>query len=219
MDTFSALLALCAGNSPVTGEFPTQKASDAELWCILWSALYVYSWVNNHGAGDLGRHRAHYTVIVMTSGVKNSSAAKCIRQIAVSAAVVVSIHQSDVTWASWRLKSPATRLSVELFVIKKNIKARFTTLEIRWWQMGSPHKGPITRKVFACDDVIMPEKTQQGPLLSKLWQILIVFPCDDVAMSKKNSNNLSSQSQTNFMISYAPFCIFSWYPLSKTFVS
>ena len=26
METFSALLALCAGNSPVTGEFPSQKA-------------------------------------------------------------------------------------------------------------------------------------------------------------------------------------------------
>ena len=25
MDTFSALLALCAGNSPVTGEFPSQR--------------------------------------------------------------------------------------------------------------------------------------------------------------------------------------------------
>ena len=25
MDTFSALLAICAGNSPVTGEFPMQR--------------------------------------------------------------------------------------------------------------------------------------------------------------------------------------------------
>ena len=25
METFSALLAICAGNSPVNGEFPTQK--------------------------------------------------------------------------------------------------------------------------------------------------------------------------------------------------
>ena len=25
METFSALLAICAGNSPVTGEFPTQR--------------------------------------------------------------------------------------------------------------------------------------------------------------------------------------------------
>ena len=29
METFSALLALCAGNLPVTGEFPSQRASDA----------------------------------------------------------------------------------------------------------------------------------------------------------------------------------------------
>ena len=36
METFSVLLALCAGNSSVTGEFPT-KASDAELWCFPWS--------------------------------------------------------------------------------------------------------------------------------------------------------------------------------------
>ena len=42
METFSALLALCAGNSPVTGVFPwipLTKASDAELWCFLWSVI------------------------------------------------------------------------------------------------------------------------------------------------------------------------------------
>ena len=47
METFSASLSLCAGNSPITGEFPAHKgqwriprakASDAELWCFLWSA-------------------------------------------------------------------------------------------------------------------------------------------------------------------------------------
>ena len=27
MEAFSALLALCVGNSPVTGEFPSQRAS------------------------------------------------------------------------------------------------------------------------------------------------------------------------------------------------
>ena len=35
MMTSSALLALCVGNSPVTGEFPPTKASDTELWCFL----------------------------------------------------------------------------------------------------------------------------------------------------------------------------------------
>ena len=37
MEAFSMLLALCEGNPLVTGEFPSQKASDAELWCFLWS--------------------------------------------------------------------------------------------------------------------------------------------------------------------------------------
>ena len=42
---------------------PRTKASDAELWCFLWSAPEV----NNGEAGDLRRHRAHYAVTVMVS--------------------------------------------------------------------------------------------------------------------------------------------------------
>ena len=49
MEAFFASLAFYMGNSPVTGEFPTQKTSDAknvsirkdsdaELWCFLSSA-------------------------------------------------------------------------------------------------------------------------------------------------------------------------------------
>ena len=38
MESFSALLALCAGNSPVTGEFPSQRPVTRKLWCFLWSA-------------------------------------------------------------------------------------------------------------------------------------------------------------------------------------
>ena len=34
MEAFSALVAICEGNPPLTGG----KASDAELWCFLWSA-------------------------------------------------------------------------------------------------------------------------------------------------------------------------------------
>ena len=64
METFSALLAICAGNSPVSGEFPGgTKASDAELWCF----FYVRVWVNTRVAGDLRRYRIHYDVIVMYS--------------------------------------------------------------------------------------------------------------------------------------------------------
>ena len=56
---------------PFVGEFtghrwiPRTKASDVELWCFLWSAPWINSSLNNHEAGDLGHHRAHYDVIVM----------------------------------------------------------------------------------------------------------------------------------------------------------
>ena len=65
----SALLALCARNSSVTGEFPTKKASDAKLWCFLWSSPWISGWVKYHEVGDLRQHRAHYDVIVMCWGV------------------------------------------------------------------------------------------------------------------------------------------------------
>ena len=63
-ETFSALLALCAGNSPVTGEFPWQW-SVKWSWCFLWSAHWINDWVDNREAGDLRRHQAHYDIIVM----------------------------------------------------------------------------------------------------------------------------------------------------------
>ena len=61
METFSALLAICAGNSLVPGEFPTQRPT------LMFSSIFVWinSWVNNHEAGDLKSHCAHYDVIVM----------------------------------------------------------------------------------------------------------------------------------------------------------
>ena len=64
MGTFSALLAICAGNSPVTGEFPHKGQWRGALMFSLICAR-TNGWVNNREAGDLRRHRAHYDVIVM----------------------------------------------------------------------------------------------------------------------------------------------------------
>ena len=65
METFSALLSICAGNSPVTGEFLTQRPVtrrfDVSLICA-----WINGWVHNRKAGDLGRHRAHCDVTVMS---------------------------------------------------------------------------------------------------------------------------------------------------------
>ena len=55
METFSALLALCAGNSPVTREFPPQRP--------VTRSFDVF--VNNREAGDLRRHRIYYDITVI----------------------------------------------------------------------------------------------------------------------------------------------------------
>ena len=62
IETFSALLAFCAGNSPVTGEFPTQRTVTRSFG-VSWA--WINGWVSNRDAGDLRRHRAHYDVSVM----------------------------------------------------------------------------------------------------------------------------------------------------------
>ena len=66
METFSTLLAICAGNSPVTGEFLAQRPV-TRSFDVFFDLHLNKGWVNNRVAGDLRRHRAHYSVIVMTN--------------------------------------------------------------------------------------------------------------------------------------------------------
>ena len=58
MEIFSALLALCAGNTPVTGEFPAQRPVTRCFGVFFDLRL-------NKQLVDLRRYRAHYDVTVM----------------------------------------------------------------------------------------------------------------------------------------------------------
>ena len=62
METFSALLALCEGNSPVNSPHKSQWRG-----ALMFSKIcaWINGWVNNGKTGDLRRHRAHYDVTVM----------------------------------------------------------------------------------------------------------------------------------------------------------
>ena len=64
MGTFSALLALCEGNPPVTDGSPHKGQW---RWALMISLICVWtnSWANNRDGGDLRRHHAHYDVTVM----------------------------------------------------------------------------------------------------------------------------------------------------------
>ena len=65
METFSALLAICAGNSPSPVNSPHKGQWHGALMFSLFCA-WINGWVNNGEAGDLRRHLAHYDVIVMS---------------------------------------------------------------------------------------------------------------------------------------------------------
>ena len=64
METFSALPAFCAGNSPVIGEFPAQRPVTRNFALI---CAWLNGWLNNRKAGDLRRHHAHCDVTVIHS--------------------------------------------------------------------------------------------------------------------------------------------------------
>ena len=65
METFFALLALCAGNSPVPGEFLSQRPVTRSL-AIFFDQRLNKQLSKEQDAGDWRRHRAHYDDIVMS---------------------------------------------------------------------------------------------------------------------------------------------------------
>ena len=69
MEAFSVLLAPCVGNTPVTGGIPSQRGSEAHLWCddifdndVRLNKVFIK---NNRMAGDLRRHDAHCEFTIM----------------------------------------------------------------------------------------------------------------------------------------------------------
>ena len=64
METFSALLAICADNSTVPGEFNTQGPVTRNF-DVFFDLRPSKRLSNNCETGDLRHHRAHYYVIVM----------------------------------------------------------------------------------------------------------------------------------------------------------
>ena len=70
METFFSLLALCEGNTPVTGGFPLPPVDSCCKY--QWRRALMFSlnsaWTNgwnNRDVGDFRRHRARYDVIVL----------------------------------------------------------------------------------------------------------------------------------------------------------
>ena len=80
METFSALLALCAGNSPVTDEFRAQRpvTRSFDVFLVLRPNKRL-----SKQSGYLRRHRTHYEVTVMLA---------CITQITMKL-IIIHTHR------------------------------------------------------------------------------------------------------------------------------
>ena len=79
METFSALLALCVGNSSVTVVF--------SLICA-----WTNGWVNNRDAGDFKHHRAHYDVTVMMCNWTAFGVGTCSSSSGVIVTQLIKVH-------------------------------------------------------------------------------------------------------------------------------
>ena len=102
METFSAWLVICAGNSPVTGEFPSQRPVTRSL-DVFFDLRLNKRLGKLVGAGDLKRHRAHYDVTVMITRITSLGNRKI-------APVPVFMNDMGDICRSWSTSSGQVRL-------------------------------------------------------------------------------------------------------------
>ena len=170
METFSTLLAICTGNSPVTGESPQQRPVTRNIGVFFdlrlnkWLSKQLWGWWFETPSCPLWRH---------------SNTMPCL------------LHVFITTLRKWSMVYCDTRLQYEnwdwthhfsiKYVIMGAIASQITSLTIVYstvysgadqrkhqssaslafvrgihrGPVNSPHKWPVTRKMFPFDDVIM----------------------------------------------------------------
>ena len=89
IETFSKLLDICAGNSPVNSPHKGQwrRALMFSLICA-----WINGWVNNGEAGDLKCHHAHYDVTVMANHGHKLSQCVAMRPYGITSMCYKELH-------------------------------------------------------------------------------------------------------------------------------
>ena len=135
METMSALLALCAGNSPLPGEFPHKGQ-----WCEALMFSLICAWINtsvNHReAGDLRRHRAHYNVTVMHTlmNVLEMVASKIVTLTARGVSYVITVIQETPRdkWHGVQCQVITDRCNFDAKLCNINL-AKLTEMQFGTW--------------------------------------------------------------------------------------
>ena len=109
METFSALLALCAGNSPVPVNSPHKGQWRGALMFTLIYAR-INGWVNTREAGDLRRYGPHYDVIVMVA----DALVLCIRRKSATMILIIMqdkwVHVLHWEGSQWCVQSQCRKM-------------------------------------------------------------------------------------------------------------
>ena len=116
IETFSALLTVCAGNSPITVNSP-HKGQWRGAFMFSLICARINSWENNRDAGDLRRHGTHFDVTVMSlrhSGRPGS--ARCV--------ILLLLYSDDINfWFNFfacfhfYFRSPVVQHGLSLFCL------------------------------------------------------------------------------------------------------
>ena len=103
METFSALLALCERNPPVTIEFPSQRPVMQSFDVFFDLRLRTNGWANNWDVSDLRCHQSHYdiTVIIATSPKNRHVKTNCCKHELDIAAQDFRYHYVSVLYFTW----------------------------------------------------------------------------------------------------------------------
>ena len=141
MEIFSALLAICAGNSPVPGEFPSQvtrsfavffdlrpnKRLSKQWWGWRFETLSSPLWRHFYAKTTMGNAQYNDVMVALTFSPKG---AKCLFED--STAMGRNTSWSDVTSKQWLINLGITELTlVSAYVndssnIKHNIHVRYS---------------------------------------------------------------------------------------------
>ena len=132
---------LCAGDSPVTGEFPTQIASNAEFVSIRWH--------HHDCALSLGEDEP----IINKKQQKRTS-----RRPPDTSHFFSNKHCSDVIISAMAFQITGVSIGHSTICYQRKHQSSASLAFVRGihrWPVETPHKGPVTRKIFPFDDLIM----------------------------------------------------------------
>ena len=175
METFSSLLAICAGNSPVPGEFPTQRPVTRsfdvffDLHLNEWLSKQLWGWWFETLLRSLWRHRNEVIIVLLKSGVMDEGDGLvciiCCQNICSHYVCSVKMkkiyHARDlknwlglvnkcIYYAQWRLPGHCGDLILDMMA------SQITSLTIVYLTVCSgAHQRKHQSSAFPFDDVIM----------------------------------------------------------------